>query len=300
MREFRGIEMQMSDVEGTAGDNSGTVMDRRALLRASGVVAGIAGIGGYAAARAPAAAAAEGDPLLAGADNDAGTGVTTLISDTWLPTLILANIGTGAQFRLAERAVPKFVESGDLVNVRGDLRFAHGDLTKLGSVYTSYSASQLVPVRPFRVVDTRTAAGRANIVNRTGNLDSTGRLKGGPTIEIDLGDAVFQGTAVFANLTATQASLSGYLTLWPSGSRPGTSSLNYSAGHSVANFCVSGLKRDRILLYASTTTHVVLDVVAFAVGSPSDVHRELVTTTGTAKLAGTARKAPAWHTSQNG
>lgn len=33
--------MQMSDVEGTAGDGSGTVMDRRALLRVGGVVAGL-------------------------------------------------------------------------------------------------------------------------------------------------------------------------------------------------------------------------------------------------------------------
>ena len=290
----------MSDVEGTAGDRAGTVMNRRALLRAGGVVAGIAGMAGYAAASAPEAAAAEGDPMIAGADNDAGTGVTTLISDTWLPTLILANIGTGAQFRLAERGVPKFVESGDFVNVAGDLRFAHGNLPMLASVYTSCSASQLIPVQPFRLVDTRTAAGRVNIVNRTGNLDSTGRLKGGPTIEIDLGDAVFQGTAVFANLTATQSSLGGYLTLWPSGSRPGTSSLNYAAGHTVANFCVSGLRQDKILLYASTTTHVVLDVVAFAVGKSSDVHRELVIPPRTAKLAGPARKAPAWHTSQNG
>jgi hypothetical protein len=287
----------MSDVEGTAGDCPATVMNRRALLRAGGVVAGIAGMAGYAAASAPGAAAAQGDPVLAGEDNDAGTRVTTLLSDTWLPTLILANIGTGAEFRLAEREVPKFVESGDLVNVRGDLRFSHGDLTKLGSVYTSYSASQLVPVRPFRLVDTRTEAGRAHIVNRTGNLDSIGRLKGGPTIEIDLGDSVFQGTAIFANLTATQSSLSGYLTLWPDGSRPNTSSLNYSAGHSAANFCVSGLYRDSILLYASTTTHVVLDVVAFAAGRPSDVHRELVLPPR--KLAGPARKAPAWHTSQN-
>ncbi|MDQ1740198.1 MAG: hypothetical protein QOE53_1850 [Pseudonocardiales bacterium] len=56
----------MSDGEGTAGDGSGTVMDRRALLRAGGVVAGIAGIAGYGAAQAPAAEAAAGDPVLAG------------------------------------------------------------------------------------------------------------------------------------------------------------------------------------------------------------------------------------------
>ena len=284
----------MSDVEGTAGDSSGTVVNRRALLRASGVVAGIAGI---TAAQAPSAAAAAGDPLLLGANNDADTTITTLISSTWMPTLILANSGTGVPLRLAERSDPGFVESGDLMNVHGDFRFAHGKV--IGSVYTSVSASQLIPVTPFRAVDTRTTAGRAKIVNRAGNLDSAGRLIGGHTIQIDLGDEVFLGTAVYANLTVTQAVSSGYLTLWPAGTRPGTSTLNYAAGQTVANFSVSGLSSDTVRVYASRTTHVLLDVVAFAAGSAADVFRAPQPLAG-ANLADQARKAPGWRTLRNG
>jgi hypothetical protein len=291
----------MSDVEGTAGDSSGSVMDRRALLRASGLVAGIAG---YAAVQAPAAAAATGDPVLAGATNDGGASPTVLTAHTWQPSLILDNAGTGAPLRLAVHPAPEYVDSGDLMNVGGDLRFAHGDYY-LGSVYTSLNANQLVPVQPFRLVDTRTAAGRANILNRSGNLDSAGRVIGGHTIEIDLGTEVYQGTAVFANLTVTQPVSGGYLTLWPSGTRPGTSAVNYVAGQAVGNFCVSGLSEtDTLRLYARTTTHVLLDVVAFAVGSGwRDVRRapEPPPIVGPPEdLAGPARKAPTWRTRRNG
>ena len=288
----------MSDVASTAGDSSGTVMNRRALLRASGVVAGIAGIAGYAAAQAPAAGAATGDPVLAGANNDGGASPTGLTANTWQPTLILDNAGTGVPLRLAAHPEPEFVDSGDLMNIGGDLRFAHGDYW-VGSVYTSLNASHLITVRPFRAVDTRTTAGRATILNRSGNLDSAGRLIGSHTIEIDLGDEVFQGTAVYANLTVTQPVASGYLTLWPSGTRPGTSTLNYLAGQTVANFCVSGLSSmDTLRIYAQRTTHVLLDVVAFAAGIWSDVRRapEPPPIVPVEDLAGPARTAPAWRT----
>jgi hypothetical protein len=290
----------MSDVEGTAGDSSGTVMNRRALLRASGVVAGIAGIAGYAGAQAPAEAAA-GDPVVQGGNNQAGTASTTLNTDAYGPTLLLSNVGPGAPLRLAEHFSEDFIsDSGDLMNVNGDLRFAHGDFM-LASVFTSYNSSRLVPVMPFRAVDTRTTAGRANILNRTGNLDSAGRLIGGHTLEIDLGNQVFQGTAVFANLTVTQAVASGYLTLWPSGTRPGTSSLNHSAGQVLSNFSVSGLSStDTVRLYATSTAHVLLDVVAFAAGRRSDVNRAVLPSAGTPKMAAPARRAPAWHTNQAG
>jgi hypothetical protein len=287
----------MSDSEGTAGDTSGAVMNRRALLRASGVVAGIAGIAGYAAAQAPAADAAAGDPVIIGGDNYAESTPTKWFTAADGPTLRLGNSGRGAPLRLhgQYRQDPLF-DSGDLLNLNSDLQFAH-DNFHLATVFTSYNASHLVPVMPFRAVDTRTTAGRANILNRSGNLDSSGRVIGGHTIEIDLGDEVFQGTAVFANLTVTQPVSGGYLTLWSSGARPVTSALNYSAGQAPSNFCVSGLSSDTLRLYARSTTHVVLDVVAFAVGKRSDVNAALLPPASA--LAGSARKAPAWHTSQN-
>ncbi|HEX8094179.1 MAG TPA: hypothetical protein VF542_10140, partial [Jatrophihabitans sp.] len=145
-------------------------MNRRALLRAGGVVAGIAGIGTYAAASAPSAGAASGDPVLMGAANDAGTADTVVTTAAFAPTLLLSNTGSGAPLRLGERTSADLptADSGDLLNDNGDLLFAHGQ-SLLASVYTSLSASQLIPVIPLRALDTRTTAGRANILNGTGN-----------------------------------------------------------------------------------------------------------------------------------
>jgi hypothetical protein len=201
---------------------------------------------------------------------------------------------------LAEHFSEDFLsESGDLMNVNGDLQFAHGD-SMLASVFTSYNASRLFPVRPFRAVDTRTVAGRHNITYEPGSLDSAGRLIGGHTIEIDLKDHVYLGTAVFANLTVTRPVSAGYLTLWSSGTRPGTSSLNYSAGQTVANFSVSGLgPYDTVFVYARSTTHVLLDVVAFAASSRENVNGPFLASTDASKLAGPARKPPAWRTAKN-
>jgi hypothetical protein len=290
----------VNDFDEAAKTSGGTVMNRRALLRAGGVVAGVAGIGGYAAANAPTAGAVAGQPVLMGESNDAGAASTALAAATSTPTLILANSGRGAPLRLAEHTFSDWMlDAGDLINVGGELAFGHAE-SVVGSVYTSITASQLVPVRPFRIVDTRTAAGRANIANRSGNLDSSGRLIGGHTIDIDLSGHVYEGTAVFANLTVTEPVSSGFLTLWPSGSRPGTSSLNFAAGQTVANFCVSGLSGvDTVRLYAQRTAHVVLDVVAFAAGSPDDVNGPLLARDSASKLAGPARKPPAWRTAKN-
>jgi hypothetical protein len=294
----------MNDIEGTAGDTSGAVMNRRALLRAGGVVAGIAGIGGYAAAQAPAADAAAGDPVLAGRQTSAGTESTALRiggADADGPTLILGNSGPGVPLRLEQQAAVDLetAQPGDLMNIGGDLRFVHQFTSSPGSVYTSLSASQLIPVSPFRAVDTRTVAGRAKIVAPPSYFDSTGRLIGGYTITIDLSDEVYLGTAIFANLTVTQPTADGYLTLWPGGTRR-TSTLNYSAGQTVANFCVSGLGGDTVQLYAKATTHVLLDVVAFAAGSEEYVNRPLLVAAGASKLTGPAYKPPAWWTARNG
>jgi hypothetical protein len=288
----------MRDVDGTATSTSGTVVNRRALLRASGVVAGIAGVGGLAAAEAPAAAAAAGSPVLMGATNDAGTASTAVTTDADGPALRLSNTGAGAALRLApDTTYPRITHPGDLRFIGPDLVFAHGEGDgTLGSVFTSHNAARLVAVRPTRIMDTRT--GRA-----TADHDAAGRVIGGHTIDIDLGaSAVFHGYAFFANLTVTQPAADGYLTLWPSGTRPGTSTLNYSAGQTVANFCLSGLHQDTVRLYVKSTTHVLLDVVAFVVGSPSDINDSLEPAPwpDPSSLGGPARKAPAWWTAKNG
>ena len=264
---------QAGVVSATSPSPDGT-LDRRRLLRAGGLLAGAAGLGAAALAGAPAAAAATGDPVIAGGTTDAGSATSAVTAAASTATLRLSNTSSGAQLNLqpvAAGATPT-VTAGDLVNVAGDLWFDHGSRGS-GSVYTSVSANQLLPITPQRAADTRTASGRTRLVNRVGNVDSSGRALAGHTLELDLSDLVFEGTAVYLNLTVVGPAGSGFLTVWPSGARPNTSSLNYLANQVIANFAVTALSTaDTVLLQSTALTHLVVDVVGFVAGDWSHVN----------------------------
>jgi hypothetical protein len=141
-------------------------------------------------------------------------------------------------------------------------------------VYTEATANLYAPLpAPVRVLDTRSSAGRANIVNASGNLDSKGRLKAGKTIYVNLDGLVYFADAIFANLTVTEAAGSGYLTVWSGAgtSRPTASSVDFAASGSLASFVSCGLAEysaailNVIAIYASQATQVILDVAGFAV-----------------------------------
>lgn len=77
--------------------------------------------------------------------------------------------------------------------------------------------------------------------------------------------------AVSLNVTVTQPTGSGYLTVYPCGAaRPGTSNVNFTAGQTIANALVVGVgSGGKVCFYASTTTHVVVDYSGFfPAGSP--------------------------------
>jgi len=262
---------------------SGNV-DRRAMLRTTGtaLVAGVAGLAVAETISASSANAAPGGNFILGQANDAGTADTSLTTaDDAGPALGLQNTGAGAALRLVEvdpvPTNPPLV-SGDLVNYGGDLVYATGGTGGpfLGFVYTSAVANHLVPITPQRVVDTRNANGRVNITNPTGNLDSTGRLLAGKTIVVSLAGLEVAAAAAYGNLTVVSPVGPGYITLWPGGTRPATSSINFIAGAIIANFAVTGITNSNtdstVSIYSSVTTHVLLDVTAFAVGSPGQVN----------------------------
>jgi len=275
-------------------DEGRPALGRRALLTRGGVVAaGVAGAGAVAAAVAGPARAAAGDPVLQDTVNDAGTSATPTELDAannTTPAFILTNTGVdasttpsgaGPALRLtpsAETVPTASTVGGDLTTTLGGaLWFTHNFSTTAtpeivsapvhteatGNVYAALEA-------PHRVLDTRTAAGRANIVNAAGNLDSTGRLKAGKTIAINLDGLVFLAEAMFGNLTVTGAAARGYLTVWSGATaRPAASSINFVPGATVANFVSSGVSEfsatilNVVAIFAEATTHVLLDVVGF-------------------------------------
>ena len=115
-----------------------------------------------------------------------------------------------------------------------------------------------VAVTPTRLLDTRKDA-TPLLHDEVRSLRVTGLV---PVPET--------AVAVAMNVTVTQPSGDGFLTVWPGGSaRPGTSSVNFEAGESVPNLVTVGVgAAGEILihdfLYVETgTTHVIVDVVGY-------------------------------------
>jgi len=115
----------------------------------------------------------------------------------------------------------------------------------------------LHPVAPARILDTR---------------DGTGGVAGPVTGRVDVMVSGVAGVpssgvaAVVVNLTVTSPNGQGYVTAWPGGTpKPGTSSINFALGETVANLAVIGLGADgRVSLDSATTTvQLIVDVLGW-------------------------------------
>jgi hypothetical protein len=126
--------------------------------------------------------------------------------------------------------------------------------------YTTGSpvAGGFVPVAAQRVLDTRQSVilGNAGFDQRTREWD----LGIAGTAGVPLSAA-----AVTLNLTAFDASSSGYFTVWPDGqARPGSSSLNLGSGDVLANAVTVGLGANNgVGIYTDTSALFLVDVAGW-------------------------------------
>ncbi len=118
-------------------------------------------------------------------------------------------------------------------------------------------------LRAFRVVDTRQAGGAMSARStRTVSITPEAGLPA---------DGI---SAVVVNLTVVSPTSSGYLTAWPGGTRPVTSSLNFTAGWTGANMVtVQSAADGSFQIYNSAgRTHVIVDLLGYYFsGGTSDV-----------------------------
>ncbi|WP_410810632.1 hypothetical protein [Micromonospora sp. 067-2] len=272
-------------------DNDDKTVNRRRLLRRAGTVAaGVAGTTVVGAAIAGPAQADQGQPVLQGVLNSAGNSNTTLSSTSAGPTLRLANTNKSTNPDGVEFSGPALhlTPSGDYLNDQSPVGSLgvdkYGNFQVVSAqyqgeafvdfVHTTGNSNQIVPIVPQRLVDTRAANTRTRIINASSNLDSSGRLRDGKTIHIDLSDFVFFGDALFGNLTVTTAVASGFVQIFPFNTpRPANfSTINYLPNQVISNSFVAGIGSnatdvtDAISVYAARTTHIIIDVVAFVVG----------------------------------
>ena len=67
--------------------------------------------------------------------------------------------------------------------------------------------------------------------------------------------------AVSLNVTATESGVPGFVTVYPCGSIPTASNVNFTAGQTVPNSVIAPLSPDgTVCFYANTPTHLLADV----------------------------------------
>jgi uncharacterized protein (DUF1501 family) len=124
--------------------------------------------------------------------------------------------------------------------------------------FRSAAAGRLNAQRPARILDTRDGTGWAG-----GALPPDGQID---LAIIGAGGVPAGATAVVLNVTATQPTAPGYLTVFPSGAgRPTASNLNFGPGDTVPNLvmCQIGSNGHVSIFNAFGATHVIADVLGY-------------------------------------
>lgn len=128
---------------------------------------------------------------------------------------------------------------------------------------------RIVPIAPFRALDTRAANGRPSgspVI--PGQLH--GPLRGGQNVTLDLAGITpipTTATGVTGNLTVVAATAAGHLRVFPAGSTSSTSAINFTKNTTVANAFTSGINPTGLRLVApissTITYHLIVDVTAY-------------------------------------
>jgi hypothetical protein len=291
---------------GEAGPGSDEVVARRSLLRKTGVaIAGVAA-GGYVLTQASPAGAGvlDGQPVDIGEVNT-GTLATELRTTGTPRVIFLANAaddlfdasdsiipaalggwGNGTYFGVyayGETLPGLFASSGgdDVAPIRVVARtgvptagaHAVGELVMLNNGRLSvcsvsgtpgtWSSVGLTPLTPARFLDTRSGvgllgkqgAGDANVRN----LTVAGTTQSGTTVPAS-------ARAIAANITVTNPTSGGFLTVWNTGAtRPDVSNVNFTPGLTVANFAILPLGTSGQISFfnAFGDTDVLLDISGY-------------------------------------
>jgi hypothetical protein len=110
--------------------------------------------------------------------------------------------------------------------------------------------SDYVALTPARLLDTRPTP-----------------VPAGGTVEVPVagrGGVPADAKAVVANVTVVGATVPGFATVFPCGTVPDTSSMNYLAGEAVANEVVAKLSPvGSICVYAHSAVNVIVDVAGY-------------------------------------
>jgi hypothetical protein len=85
-----------------------------------------------------------------------------------------------------------------------------------------------------------------------------------PVTDLTLGTTLVAdpgATAIVLNVTATEATGAGFLTVYPAGAPlPTASNLNFARGATVPGHVIAGLDADALKIHTNVATHIIVDV----------------------------------------
>jgi hypothetical protein len=121
--------------------------------------------------------------------------------------------------------------------------------------YFGSAGALLTPLQPVRVADTRLGRGDVSRLARDGTI----------VLHLATDTALPSGSnAVVVNVTAADPAADGFLTAFPCGNRPDTSTLNVRAwGAPVPNGAVVGIAGGDLCIHSSVPTDVIVDMLGY-------------------------------------
>jgi hypothetical protein len=256
-------------------------LDRRFLIRGGAVLAGAAGVTAIGAAIAPTKAdAADGGNVILGQDN-AATSTTEITIDGSTggadPTLALNNAnGPSLALEALDANWDGPLGVGEIANteVGPSIGVDYGDGVVTTFLATGVDLANTYPLPAERLLDTRSASGRAAVVGSSpAPFDSVGRLKGGAYIDVAVASTEnLDLIGVFLNLTAFESTAAGFLEIYTPAPRSNRPTVRFQRNVAVANHAFVGPGTSgttyTVRIYASQPTQVLLDLVGAVTGFP--------------------------------
>ena len=143
------------------------------------------------------------------------------------------------------------------------LSTASADLVvDVGGYYSASASGRYMPVSPVRLMDSRNGVG------------TPARLAGGQTVELTVvgGNGIpTNATAVALNVTGVSPSLNAFITTFPCGAIPSTSSLNPAAGKITPNLVMAQVSTSgTVCFFTNTDIDLVVDVVGYVSSSATN------------------------------
>jgi len=129
-------------------------------------------------------------------------------------------------------------------------------LIDVSGFYSASAASRFSAVVPDRVMDTRQGIG------------PSGRINAGQVVELPLTGAPQNVTGAMLNVTTINPDEAGFVTVFPCGELPSTSSVNPAVGDTRPNTVTIALSANRsVCVYSNTSLDIIVDVFGYMVPS---------------------------------